>query len=79
MSDVEMRYDEAVVRLFENGAEMVVVVNQPESLHCRGIILDGLRTMTGEQNLERAAGVADAEALERYLIYSAIHGGMTGT
>jgi hypothetical protein len=35
--------------------------------------------MTGEQNLERAAGVADAEALERYLIYSAIHGGMTGT
>jgi hypothetical protein len=74
-----MRYDEAVVRLFENGAEMVVVVNQPESLYCRGIILDGLRTMTGESNLERAAGLVDSTVLERYLITSAIHGGMTGT
>jgi hypothetical protein len=73
MSDVEMRYDECVAELFENGAEMVVVVNRPESLSVRGVILDGLRQMTGESNLERAAGLVSEATLQRYLVISAIH------
>ena len=79
MSDVDMRYDECVAELFENGAEMVVVVNRPESLFVRGIILDGLRNKTRESNLERAAGLVSGKTLERFLVYSAIHGGVTGT
>jgi hypothetical protein len=76
---LNMRYDEAVADLFANGAEMVVVVNRPDSFHVRGVILDGLRELADESNLERAAGVVSEETLGRYLMLSAISGAVTGS
>jgi hypothetical protein len=69
---------DVVSAMFANGAEMVVVVDEPECMRIRTLRLDGLRKMTGEENLERAAGLVDEGRLADFLTLSAIDAALGG-